>query len=210
MVRSLLRFPRVYRWLSRLVSAEAAFRLLIERSEYRRGQRTLDIGCGPGDLCRSFDPNDYVGIDVSAAYIAHARRNQLGTFHVLPAEGLGALADRFDLAVMCGVFHHLCDDGVRATLDGLARILKPEGRFVLLEAVWPSRRWDLVGYLLRWLDRGRHVRTRETWGRLLGERWQMAEAAMVRNGLIEYFVCTLRQPTDEVQCPAPSRSERAA
>jgi SAM-dependent methyltransferase len=210
MVQSLLRIPMLYSMLSRWVNAESAYRLLVERSGYRPGQRILDIGCGPGGLCRFFQPEDYVGIDISAAYIEHARRCLPATFHVMPAEGLGALADRFDLAVMCGVFHHLSDEQVRTTLAGLRRVLKPHGRFVLLEAVWPSRRWDLLGYLLRRLDRGRYVRTRAEWCRLLGEHWETAEPDVVRNGVIEYFVCTLRQPSGERCQPAPFREDRVA
>src|SRR6202043_2358072 len=124
---------------------------------------------------------DYVGIDHCPAYIEHARRSRPGTFHVLSAERIGELADAFDLAVMCGVFHHLSDEAVRKTLAGLARVLKTHGRFVLLEAVWPSHPWDLLGYMMRKLDRGEHVRSKAEWHRLLGESWRLEQSNVVRN-----------------------------
>ncbi len=192
MPRALLRIPFVYRALCRCFNVEAAHRDLIARAGYRPGMRTLDIGCGPGDLANYVEPRDYVGIDVSEAYISDARRRIPAQWHVLPAERVSELKDSFDLALMFGVFHHLSDDQVRATLTGLERVLKPQGRFVLVEAVWPSHFWDLPGYVIRKLDRGQFVRTEAQWHRLLGERWQMSTPYMRRNFIIEYFGCELR------------------
>jgi cyclopropane fatty-acyl-phospholipid synthase-like methyltransferase len=194
MSRALLRIPFVYRALCRCFNVEAAHRDLIARAGYKPGMRTLDIGCGPGDLANYVEPRDYVGIDVSEAYITHARRRFAADWHVLPAERVGELKDSFDLAVMFGVFHHLSDDQVRTTLAGLTRVLKPEGRFVLVEAVWPTHFWDLPGYVLRKLDRGNYVRSEAQWCRLLGECWRLAAPYVRRNFVIEYFGCELRPP----------------
>jgi ubiquinone/menaquinone biosynthesis C-methylase UbiE len=194
MSRALLRLPFVYRMLCRCFNVEAAHRDLIARAGYRPGMRTLDIGCGPGDLASYVDPLDYVGIDVSEAYIEHARRRIPATWHVLPAERVGELEESFDLALMFGVFHHLSDEHVRATLTGLARVLKPTGRFVLVEAVWPTHFWDLPGYAIRKLDRGQFVRTRSQWCRLLSESWRLGTPYVRRNFSIEYFGCELRPP----------------
>lgn len=203
MVRALLRLPGVYRGFARLFNVAEVHRRLVRDAGYRPGLRTLDIGCGPGDLATLIDARDYVGVDISEEYIAHARSNHGGTFHVLPAHHVGELDGPFDLALMVGVFHHMPDAEVRATLDGLARIMTATGRFVLLEAIWPSRFWDVPGYMLRRLDRGRFVRTREQWCRLLGESWGLTDVRVPRNFLIEYFTCTL------VPSAASSRGEKS-
>jgi SAM-dependent methyltransferase len=194
MLRSLLRFPGVYRSFSNLFNVEKVHRDFVAASGYRPGTRTLDIGCGPGDLAKHFAAADYTGIDISPTYVESARRRFGATFHVLPADRVGELDGPFDLAVMFGVFHHLPDAEVRATLAGLERVLGPQGRFFLLEAVWPSRGVDVPGYVLRRLDRGKFVRSRGAWCKLLGERWSLSEVRMARNFLIEYFVCTLTPP----------------
>ncbi len=207
MLRDLLEIPSLYRLLARCFNTDSAHRQLLTRIGYAPGLRVLDVGCGPGDLARYFEPSDYVGIDVSEEYIQHARRNHGGTFHSLPAERIGELTGPFDLTVMFGVFHHLSDESVRKTLEGLAQLLKRQGRFVLMEAVWPSYRWDLPGYVLRKLDRGQFVRTRAQWCRLLGETWQVQEPFLLRNFAIEYFGCTLRPP---ICLPARAGREQAA
>ncbi len=194
MLRSLLKLPTVYRSFSTLFNVEKVHREFIEASGYRPGMRTLDIGCGPGELSRYVAAADFTGIDISPEYIRYAQTHHGGTFHTLPADRVGELDGKFDLALMFGVFHHLSDNAVRATLAGLSKILRPSGRFFLLEAVWPSRPWDVPGYALRALDRGKYVRTRRTWCRLLGETWSLADVKVTRNFLIEYFVCTLLPP----------------
>lgn len=194
MLRTLLRLPRVYRSFSRVFNVDEVHRRLVAEAGYRPGVRTLDIGCGPGELARYVEPADFTGIDISDEYIAYARAHHGGRFHVLPADRVGELPERFDLALMFGVFHHLSDAEVRATLAGLARVLAPGGRFVLLEAVWPSRCWDVPGYLLRALDRGKYVRSEAEWCRLLGETWQVRDVRVTRNFIIEYFGCTLTPP----------------
>jgi SAM-dependent methyltransferase len=194
MLRILLRLPRFYRSFSRLFNVDAVHRQLVQETGYRPGMRTLDIGCGPGELAKYIAPADFTGIDISQEYIRFARAQHGGAFHALPADRVGELAGPFDLALMFGVFHHLSDAEVRATLAGLARVLRPTGRFVLWEAVWPSRCWDLPGYLLRWLDRGRFVRSRAAWCRLLGETWAVTDVRVRRNLVIEYFICTLTPP----------------
>lgn len=192
MIHSLLRLPLVYALNNRLFNAAAVYQRLGAECGYRPGLKVLDIGCGTGDFASSFRPEDYTGIDISPEYVAHARRRFGGTFQVLAAERVGEIAGPFDLAVMAGVFHHLSDDQVRATLDGLRRVLKPGGRFRVLEAVWPSRWYDVPGWLLRRMDRGRFVRSRDAWLRLLdGHGWHVEGATVTRNGLVQYFECSL-------------------
>jgi len=154
--------------------------------------KVLDIGCGPGQLARYFRPEDYTGIDVSTAYVQADRCRFGGRFLVLPAERVGELPGAFDLAFLVGVFHHLPDDGVRATLAGLRQVLEPGGQLRLLEAVWPASRLNAVGWLARWLDRGRFVRGRQEWELLLaGPGWHLQTAQVTRRWLIEYFECVL-------------------
>ena len=70
------------------------------------------------------------------------------------------------------------------------------------------RGWDVPGYVLRRLDRGRFVRSSAAWCRLLDETWSVSDVKMIRNFLIEYFTCTLTppRPTESVRAsPLQSR-----
>jgi cyclopropane fatty-acyl-phospholipid synthase-like methyltransferase len=184
--------PFVYRLHARLFGTERTFQRLLVEAGYRPGMRLLDIGCGPGELSKYVAPNDYEGIDVSEEYINSARQRHRGSYHVLPADRVGELTSPpFDLAMVVGVFHHLSDEQVRATLAGLTRVMKPQGCVIVLEAIWPTHRANIPGYFIRRMDRGDFIRNKEQWLALLGTYWQIEHARVTHNFVLEYFECSL-------------------
>ena len=190
----LLDVPFVYRLHASLFNAERLLKTLVTHSRYRPGMRVLDIGCGTGELSRFVRPEDYVGIDISDSYVEAARKAHKGTFLQLPAEKVDQLDDEFDLAFVVGLLHHLADNSISTTLQNLHKVVKCDGRVHVLEAVWPTKRWDLPGYLLRCLDRGDFVRTEQKWRALMTTSWAVIDPHSTRNGVIEYFSCTLAVP----------------
>jgi SAM-dependent methyltransferase len=156
--------------------------------------RVLDIGCGTGELSECFQPGDYVGIDISEDYIRAARQRYKGGFYAMDAADIERLGISFDRAFVNGVFHHLSDEKVEATLSALTHVLKPDGLLHVDEAVWPSRRWDLPGYFFRWLDRGKYVRSASEWRTLPGASWQIEEVRLMHNSIVEDMIIVLRPP----------------
>jgi len=101
------------------------------------GEQVLDVGCGPGRHSHALARRgiDVVGIDLSDRFIELAREGApaRASFHVGDARSLSFDAE-FD-AVIClcqGGFGLLggADDEV-AVLAGIARALRPAGRFAL-------------------------------------------------------------------------------
>jgi ubiquinone/menaquinone biosynthesis C-methylase UbiE len=195
MLYRVLNFPCVYRLIRWIFNSDRVRPILLSGIKYQPGMRVLDIGCGTGELSECFQPEDYVGIDVSEIYIRAAQDQYKGTFHAMDALGIDQLGISFDRAFMNGVFHHLPDEKVEATLSALARVLKPEGFFFVMEAVWPSRRWDLPGYFFRWLDRGKYVRTASKWRKLLGATWHIENLWLIHNSIVEDIIVVLCPPT---------------
>jgi SAM-dependent methyltransferase len=122
-------FPSVYRFLRRIFNSDRIRPILLSGIEYHAGMRVLDIGCGTGELSECFEPEDYVGIDVSEAYIQAARQHYKGTFYAMDVGDYRSSRQSFSRAFMNGVFHHLPDEKVEVTLSALAHILKPGGFF---------------------------------------------------------------------------------
>ncbi|HET8646142.1 MAG TPA: class I SAM-dependent methyltransferase, partial [Vicinamibacteria bacterium] len=56
---------------------------------------TLDLGCGPGAFSDLFEGGDYVGADLNARYIDHARRTRKGVFLQADARHLDLPDARF-------------------------------------------------------------------------------------------------------------------
>ncbi len=101
--------------------------------------RVLDAGCGTGEhaLMAAAAGFEAVGIDASPVAIARAERKAadraLGArFVVGDALDLGAVGERFDTVLDCGLFH-VFDDGDRARyVESLAGVVVPGGRLFVL------------------------------------------------------------------------------
>lgn len=168
-IRGVLAIPRAYEAWSRLVGAEYGRATLVrEYVRPRSGARVLDLGCGPGDLVRHLGDVSYVGVDVSEAYVAQARKAYSGRaeFRVGDATRLDADLRDFDLVLAFGVLHHLDDDAAAALLRAAHEALGGEGRIVTVDpALTPGER--LLARVVIAADRGRHVRTADAYGRLV-------------------------------------------
>jgi len=93
----------------------------------RPGERILDLGCGDGALTVKLRDAgcDVVGVDASAAQVAAARERGLDA-RCRDGEALKFDAE-FDAVFSNAALHWMKNPG--AVLDGVARALKPGGRF---------------------------------------------------------------------------------
>jgi len=122
----------------------------------------VDLAGGTGTLRRLF-PEDaiYCCLDNEMAKLAGFRRKYprgaavLGDVTQAPVRSEGV-----DMVTGINMAHHLSDELVSRFLAEAQRMLKPGGRFVLVDPLWAPERW--AGRLLWKLDRGSHPRTAES------------------------------------------------
>jgi SAM-dependent methyltransferase len=106
--------------------------------EHVRGRAALDFGCGTGRSTRflrnlGFDP---IGIDISPAMLDLARAADPNGQYVLVEDGdyRRLEPERFDLIFSAFAFDNIPGAEHRADiLRGLRRLLKPDGRIVLVD-----------------------------------------------------------------------------
>jgi SAM-dependent methyltransferase len=165
----LLERASVYNISQRLVGKPNVYRVFV--GEYLRptaGARILDIACGTGELLKYLPAVSYLGVDISDAYIACARRRYADRAEFLCADltQLAVGSGTFDLVVAIGVLHHLDDPAATALTTLARRALRPGGRFVALEPCrLPGQ--PLIAKVVIAVDRGAHVREREGYERVL-------------------------------------------
>lgn len=115
----------------------------------------LDIGCGTGrflDFVKQAWPRLGVhGLDMSEAYIRHARQHMRGrsrmSFAVGKAEAIPLSDNSQDAVTSIFLFHELPPKVRRAALREFARVLKPGGRLILLDSLQRGDRPDYEGML---------------------------------------------------------------
>ena len=73
-LRLFLKTPFVYNSYQYLVGGIKARRLFIKNhTNIKKGEKVLDIGCGPGDILEFLPEVDYTGFDVDKNYINTAK-----------------------------------------------------------------------------------------------------------------------------------------
>jgi SAM-dependent methyltransferase len=136
----------------------------------------LDVGCGPRPSA-PFGAARAVGVDINPEYVRQYADGRIDTDPDLPKTHRGprtrfgyvASADRlpfadatFDEARCQRLFHHLTPAQVIGCVGEMVRCVRPGGRVVLMDAVFPIRAWRRpVAWLLTHLDRGEWMRSEE-------------------------------------------------
>jgi ubiquinone/menaquinone biosynthesis C-methylase UbiE len=126
--------------VERVAEAERLLKLIAPSGN----ERSLDVACGPGTLARTFAKNVgwIAGLDLTPAMLERARKeaiaSHLDNFSPLRGNALGMpFPDAtFDIVVTSYSIHHLPDPV--AAICEIARIVKPGGKFGLLDMIVPE------------------------------------------------------------------------
>lgn len=123
--------------------------------ELGAGMRALDLGCGPGALSlalaeRAAPGASITGLDLSEDQVACAREQADGhactlEFHTGSMDELPYPDSHFDLVMTSMALHETPPPVRRAAIAQAARVLRPGGRFLLVD--WSRPRLGLWGVI---------------------------------------------------------------
>lgn len=154
-----------YDLTAKLLGADAARALFVEQAACRAGDRVLEIGCGTGSLLllvKKAQPTaEVVGLDPDPNALAIARRKarRAGVELSLDqgfADALPYPDASFDRVLSSFMFHHLSRDVKEKTLREVRRVLKPGGRFHMVDFA-PSGASGKRGFTAHLIHADRHL-----------------------------------------------------
>jgi len=143
---SVIHWANRYDWIVQIMALGQAGRLrrtTVEFAQIVPGERILDVGCGTGDLtlaakARTGSAGQVSGIDAAPEMIAVAQRKAARTqaevdFRVGVIERLPYPDASFDVVLSSLMMHHLPADLKPIALAEIRRVLKPNGRLVVVD-----------------------------------------------------------------------------
>lgn len=126
-------------------------------SHITRDERILDIGCGTGTFVllvkKTYPDSNVVGLDPDEEVLQIAKSkaqksNSDITFVQASAENLPFQDSSFDIIVSSLAFHHLPTAIKKQALQEICRVLKPRGRFLLVDIGKPKNLfWRVILYI---------------------------------------------------------------
>ena len=199
-LRSVLAFPWVYRlFVGTLGQRKANKEWFIKNVlGLRDGQKLVDVGCGPAQILARLPRVEYVGLDISDAYIQAARIKfkARGGANFLSGSvedwTLNPLTYGADIVLANGVLHHVDDDEAKKILEFAYRVLKDDGRFIFYEPCYLIWQSGISTYFMS-RDRGQNIRTEQQWKDLASSIFPLVSTNIVTGVNRLAYVCIIGQ-----------------
>ena len=179
-------------WYEKLMSGFGAgrvYRQALFLLKPKADERILDVGCGTGTFLKllrdsSGIPLELFGIDASDDMLSASRRDSKAiAFQKADASTLPFPDRSFDAVVSILALHHMPDDVKKQAIGEIARVLKKDGKVVILDLFRPNTR--LGGCFRFWFNL--HSYTKGNWESVASEIKQRGLTA-VKEGTVRGFV----------------------
>ncbi len=185
-------------WLMTL-GRERAFReKLLCPVHLKHGESVLDVGCGTGSLAiavkRHVGPaGAVIGIDASPEMLARAKKKarRAGSevvFKQAAAQALPFPDAQFDAVLSAVMLHHLPRKAREQCAQEMRRVLKPDGRVLVVDFAAPAREQN--GFLGHFHRHG-HVKLTDITGILEAAGFNIGDSGAVRFRNLQFVLATV-------------------
>jgi ubiquinone/menaquinone biosynthesis C-methylase UbiE len=157
------------------------------------GSKLLDAPCGTGALYNICLPCSYYGLDIDEDRVADCIQHfPKGRFSVADASNTKFSDAFFDIILASGLFHHVDDQLAHDILEEFRRVLKISGKIIIVEAIWPRNRFNLVGWVGRKMDQGDFVRHSKQYFNIFNKHFEITKYTFHKRLGFDYIIIELR------------------
>ena len=193
----MLNRPKIFFYFQHILSGNyrRIRQVLGDEVHVQENQAVLELACGTGNIADLFDSVNYIGVDIDQGYIWFAKAQSQKEFLVADVCQLCFSERNFSWVIAVGLFHHLSDADTLSTMKEVQRVLNRGGQMVIIDAIPPVSKLNILGHILRKLDRGNYIRHIEQYKRLFGEHFLIRSMYQYRNRRrpLDYCVFVLGQ-----------------
>ncbi|MBU1148686.1 class I SAM-dependent methyltransferase, partial [Patescibacteria group bacterium] len=123
--------------------------------------KVLDFGCGTGSNSWIFPVENYLGADVDRERIKFAKKIYPSyQFAVINNNTIPANDKSFDFICIFATIHHIPDSSFKEYLKQFKRILKDQGKVIVIEPVLLEKH-KLVNLVMNNFDAGKFIRSEQ-------------------------------------------------
>lgn len=156
--------------------------------------KVLDIGCGTGRYAHLFKDN-YYGIDIITGYLKN--RPEAGKDFVSCDAGSLPFKSRFfDSIFSVGFFHHVDAVSSGKVYKEIIRVCKPHSTILIIDAFYPDSKFDVLGYALMKMDRGRYTRSKGSYIEELQDYFDIVQLQPISNSYPYHLFSFILQVRD--------------
>lgn len=182
----------IYNSIVNVFYSKRILKYIQDELQPRQELKVLDIPCGTGLLVKCCKPSWYVGADIDARRVVEAKsRHPFERFVVSDASSLIFMNDQFDRILVSGLFHHVSDAISSKILSELKRVLKPNGKLIVVEAIWPKKWYNFIGFAARKMDQGKFVRYEYEYEVLFRQYFKIEKKYCFSKFKLDFFLTTL-------------------
>jgi SAM-dependent methyltransferase len=133
----------------------------------------LDFGSGTGANCCLCHQDHYLGIEPDVQRVELAKRlYPRHSFMIFDEECIPAKDDSIDYVVIVAVLHHLSDEQIKKYLLEFKRVLKADGKIIVMEPCLCNNP-SYKNRFMNWYDDGDYIRNEDGYLKLfLAEQYQ--------------------------------------
>ncbi len=183
-------YPGIYTFLRKIIEFNFQAQRNVISRELNNPGKVLDIACGIGEFSVFFNKEGYTGVDLSEAYVKYGTNKYKKNFVVGDALNLKFEDNSFDSVLISGFFHHLKMEDVEKSLQEASRVLKENGKILLIEDS-PSK--SFFNKKLQSYDVGADIRSMDEYSEVLSKYFEIEKKYPLKSGFWDYSVFVLRK-----------------